>query len=134
MLEEVKTQINIQEVTLSSSAAQAVQKVMDEKNLEGYALRVYLSSGGCGCGSHGAQFGMALDDNIRDIDTVFESDGVKLVVDDVSIEKLRGASIDYVDDPERGAGFVVKNPNVESHSHSHASESCGCGGSCACSN
>ena len=90
-----------------------MQNILAEKNLEGYALRIYVSGGGC-CG---AQFGMALDDNIREIDTTFESDGVKVVVDEVSIDHLQGANIDYVDDPERGAGFIVNNPNAKAHNH-----------------
>lgn len=128
MLERISTQVSTQGISLSPAAAQAVQNIMAEKNLEGYALRIYASGGGC-CG---AQFGMALDDNIREIDTTFESDSVKVVVDDVSIDQLRGASIDYVDDPERGAGFIVNNPNAKAHNH--GGDACACGGSCACNN
>lgn len=128
MLEQVSTQVNTQGISLSSAAAQAVQNIMEEKNLKGFALRIYVSGGGC-CGS---QFGMALDDNIREIDTTFESDGVKVVIDEVSIDHLRGANIDYVDDPERGAGFIVNNPNAKEHNH--GGDACACGGSCACNN
>jgi iron-sulfur cluster assembly protein len=119
MLEQASTQVTTQGISLSPSAAQAVQNIMAEKNLEGYALRVYVAGGGC-CG---VQFGMALDENIREIDTTFESDGVKVVVDEVSINHLQGASIDYIDDPERGAGFIVHNPNATTHNH----DGCGCG-------
>ena len=128
MLEEISTQVNTNTIALSSAAAQAVQNIMAEKNLEGYALRIYVAGGGCG----GAQFGMALDNNFRDIDTTFESEGVKVVVDEVSIEYLLGASIDYVDDPQRGAGFVVDSPNAKAHNH--GADGCACGGSCACNN
>ena len=119
-------QIGTQDISLSPAAAQAVQNIMEEKNLEGYALRIYVSGGGC-CGS---QFGMALDDNIREIDTTFESDGVKVVVDEVSINHLQGANIDYVDDPERGAGFIVNNPNA--NAHNNCEDTSTCGGSCSC--
>ena len=128
MLEQVSTKVDTQGISLSSAAAQAVQNILAEKNLTGHALRVYVSGGGC-CG---IQFGMALDDNIRDIDTTFESEGVKVIVDDVSLDQLRGASIDYVDDPERGAGFIVNNPNAKAHDH--GGDACACGGSCACNN
>ena len=128
MLEEISTQVNTNTIALSSAAAQAVQNIMAEKNLEGYALRIYVAGGGCG----GAQFGMALDNNFRDIDTTFESEGVKVVVDEVSIEYLLGASIDYVDDSQRGAGFVVDSPNAKAHNH--GADGCACGGSCACNN
>ena len=126
MLKEISTQVNTNSVTLSLAAAQAVQNIMTEKDLEGYALRVYVAGGGCS----GAQFGMALDNNFRDIDTTFESEGVKVVVDDVSIEYLLGANIDYVDDPQRGAGFIVDSPNAKANNH--GADGCACGGSCAC--
>jgi len=128
MLEEISIKPSTNTVTLSTAAAQAVQNIINEKNLEGYALRVYVAGGGCG----GVQFGMALDDNIRDIDSIFESDNVKVVVDDVSIDYLLGATIDFVNDPQRGAGFIVDSPNAKAHSH--GDEGCSCGGSCACNN
>ena len=128
MLKEISTQVNTNTVTLSLAAAHAVQNIMAEKELEGYALRVYVAGGGCG----GTQFGMALDNNFRDIDSIYESEGVKVVVDEVSIEYLLGANIDYVDDPQRGAGFVVDSPNAKAHNH--GADGCACGGSCACNN
>ena len=130
MLEQVTTQINTQGISLSSAAAQAVQNILAQKNLESHALRIYVAGGGC-CST---QFGMALDDTIREIDTTFESNGVKVVVDEVSINYLRGASVDYINDPQRGAGFVVDSPNVKTHDHNHGEEGCACGGSCACNN
>jgi len=128
MLEQISTKIDTNTITLSSAASQAVRNIIDEKNLEGYALRIYVAGGGCG----GAQFGMALDDNIREIDTTFESEGVKVVVDEVSIEYLMGASVDFVNDPQRGAGFVVDSPHAKAHNHGE--DACACGGSCACNN
>ncbi len=120
-------QINSQTITISPAAAKAVVDILAEKELEGYALRIYVSGGGC-CGT---QFGMALDNNFRDVDTTLDASGIKLVVDDISMEYLSGASIDYVDDPQRGAGFLVNSPNIKDHDHA---ESCACGGSCSCNN
>jgi iron-sulfur cluster assembly accessory protein len=117
-------------LTLSTAASEAVKNILAERNLEGYALRVYVAGGGC-CG---VNFGMALDNNIRDVDTTFETDGVRVVVDEVSIDYLRGARIDYVNDPVRGAGFAVDSPSARSHSHEHGEGGCACGGSCSCSN
>ena len=132
MLQEIDTQINTETVTptltLSTAASDAIKNILTERNLEGYALRVYVASGGC-CG---VNFGMALDNNFRDVDTTLEVDGVKVVVDEVSIDYLRGAHIDFVNDPERGAGFAVSSPSVQAHEHSE--EGCGCGGSCSCQN
>jgi iron-sulfur cluster insertion protein len=79
-------------------------------------LRVTVSGGGCS----GFQYGFSLDDERRDDDRLFERDGVGVVVDEVSLDLLRGAELDYVQDLI-GAYFSIKNPN--------ASSTCGCGSS-----
>jgi iron-sulfur cluster assembly accessory protein len=136
MLQELDTktitQIDTPVLTLSTAASDAVKNILTEKKLEGYALRVYVAGGGCGC--NGVNFGMALDNNFRDVDTVIEANGVKVIVDEVSIDYLRGASIDFVNDPVRGAGFAVDSPNAQKNEHAHGEEGCGCGGSCSCQN
>jgi iron-sulfur cluster assembly accessory protein len=134
MLQEIErktiTQIDTPVLTLSAAASDAIKNILTERNLEGYALRVYVASGGC-CG---VNFGMALDNNFRDVDTIFEANGVKVIVDEVSIDHLRGATIDFVNDPVRGAGFAVDSPNAKGHEHAHGEGGCGCGGSCSCQN
>jgi len=142
MLQELDTKFltstNETIFTLSTAASEAVKNILTERNLEGYALRVYVAGGGC-CG---VNFGMALDNNFRDVDATFEANGVKVVVDEVSIDYLRGATIDFVNDPVRGSGFAVDSPNAKGHSHSEGGcacgsggGSCGCGGgSCSCQN
>jgi iron-sulfur cluster assembly accessory protein len=140
MLQEIQTQ----EITLTPGAASAINEIMKQRNLDGYALRVFVSGGGC-CG---AQFGMALDNNVHSNDKTLELEGVKVVVDDNSIEYLRGARIDYILDAQNGPGFMVDSPSARKeggscscgqgqHSHEASSEegsSCGCGGSCSCNN
>ena len=91
-------------------------------------LRVFVSGSGCS----GVNFGMALENNIRDQDMTFDANGVKVVVDEVSIDYLRGAHIDFVNDPDRGAGFIVDSPNAQAYEHSESG--CACGGSCSCNN
>ena len=103
-------------ITLTPNAVQAVRDLMDQRNLEGYALRIYISGGGCS----GFQYGMALDNNFRDSDLTSEFDGVKVLVDEVSISYLRGSTVDYVNDV-MSSGFKIDNPN--------ALASCGCGNS-----
>ncbi len=137
MLQEIETQL----FTITPAASQAVKDILTQRNLEGYALRVYVAGGGC-CG---VNFGMALDNNFRDVDTTFETNGVKVVVDEVSIDYLRDATVDFVNDPQHGAGFAVNSPNAKAHSHGESAcacgssggeSSCGCGGggACSCSN
>lgn len=103
-------------ISLTPAAAQAVHELLAKRNLEGYALRVFISGGGCS----GFQYGMALEGNIRENDLSYEIEGVKVVVDEVSIDYLRGATVDYVDDL-MGSGFKIENPNAVS--------TCGCGSS-----
>src|SRR4026209_552352 len=119
MLEEIETKIftetETSTISLSSAASDAIKNILTERNLEGYALRVYVAGGGWS----GVNFGMALDNNIRDVDTIFEANGVQVVVEEASIDYLRGATIDFVNDPVRGAGFAVDSPNAQTHSHEH---------------
>jgi iron-sulfur cluster assembly protein len=135
MLQEIDTNT----ITLSEAAVQAVKDILDQRKLEGYALRVFVAGGGC-CS---VQFGMALDNDFREQDLTFETSGIKLVVDEMSIEYLRGAKIEFVNDPRQGAGFLVNSPNAaregscacgshEGHSHAEEGGSCACGGSCGC--
>ena len=53
-----------------------------------------------------------------DADQVFESHGVKLYVDPISVRYLGGAQVDFLD-TVTGGGFTIKNPNAVS--------TCGCG-------
>jgi iron-sulfur cluster assembly protein len=112
LLEQEKTET----ISLTDSAANAVNELLQKRELDGYALRVYIAGGGCS----GYQYGMTLEGNIRQEDLVFEQHGVQVVVDEVSINYLRGATIDYVDEI-MGSGFKIENPNAIS--------SCGCGSS-----
>ncbi len=121
--------LGLQTITLTSAASQAVSRIIAERKLEGYALRVYLAEGGC---CSGVSFGMALDNNVSAEDRTFDSEGVKLVVDPVSLDYLQGARIDFVNDPNRGAGFMVDSPSVRASSHTHEEGGCACGGSCSC--
>jgi len=109
-------QVDIDKVTLTPAAAQAVLDLLEKRNLTGYALRVFVSGGGCS----GFQYGMALENQFREADFTYEMNGVKLVVDEISINYLRGATVDYVDGL-MGSGFKIENPN--------AVAACGCGSS-----
>lgn len=140
MIQDVETTTQENTVTMSASAVEAVRGILTDRKLEGYSLRVYVAGGSC-CG---VNFGMALDNNLRENDLTFRSEDVQIVVDDQSIAYLRGAKIDFINDPVRGAGFTVDSPSSKSEScacgsegHSHAEaegESCACGGSCGCNN
>lgn len=103
-------------VTLTERAAEEIQTLLERQGKTEAALRVFVSGGGCS----GLNYGMAIDDSIEDEDIVFNCYGVKVVVDPLSINYIRGASVDYVEDV-MGGGFKIDNPN--------ATRSCGCGSS-----
>jgi Fe-S cluster assembly iron-binding protein IscA len=117
----------------------------------GTAVRVYLQSGGgggcgsgcgsggggCGCGGGGGgpAFGMAFD-RPRNGDKVIPADGFSIVVDDMSAEYLKGATIDYVQDLN-ASGFKITAPGIPApasgHEGGHEGGGCGCGsGGCGC--
>jgi iron-sulfur cluster assembly accessory protein len=101
-------------LTITPAAVNTIRTLLEQRNIPGYALRVFVSGGGCS----GLQYGMAFEQDPRDFDAVVEADGVKLLVDPTSLMYLQGAVIDYVDSL-MGGGFRIDNPNAVS--------SCGCG-------
>jgi iron-sulfur cluster assembly protein len=104
-------------ITLTDKGAEKVHEFLDKQQspVETAGLRVGVRGGGCS----GFQYALAFDMQ-RDGDTVFESHGIKLLVDTQSLAYVTGAVVDYVDGLQ-GAGFQVNNPNVIA--------SCGCGSS-----
>ena len=89
----------------TDNAAVKVSELIKEENQPGLMLRVFVQGGGCS----GFQYGFTFDEAVQDGDTVVEKQGVKLLVDPMSMMYLTGAEIDYVDNLE-GAQFVIRNP------------------------
>lgn len=100
----------------TNSAAMKVRQLIDEEGDEALMLRVFVSGGGCS----GFQYGFTFDQNETEGDTIVVNQGVKLLVDPMSVQYLMGAEIDYTEGLE-GSQFVIRNPN--------ASTTCGCGSS-----
>lgn len=102
-------------LTMTDRAEDVVRRLLDEKNIPGYALRVFVQGGGCS----GYQYGMAFEKEPRSDDQVVEiSDDVRVVIDPMSMNHLAGIRIDYTENL-MGGGFSIDNPNAVS--------SCGCG-------
>lgn len=97
-------------------ASQKLQGIMTEKNISNYALRVFVSGGGCS----GLNYGMTFAEAPEATDETFEVGGMQIVVDPQSLQYLVGAEIDYVDSL-MGGGFRIENPN--------AVQTCSCGSS-----
>ncbi|MGE4281320.1 MAG: iron-sulfur cluster insertion protein ErpA [Magnetospirillum sp.] len=104
------------QVILTESAAQRVQVLISMEGKPNLMLRLGVSGGGCS----GFQYNIELDDKTNEDDVVSEQHGVKLVVDQTSLEILDGTEVDFVEDL-MGASFQFKNPQ--------ATSTCGCGSS-----
>jgi iron-sulfur cluster insertion protein len=103
-------------VGVTESCAERVLTLIQNEGKPNMMLRVGVSGGGCS----GFQYGISLDDKIGDDDRVFEDQGIRVVIDQTSLDLLDGSMVDYVEDLV-GASFQIKNPN--------ASSTCGCGSS-----
>jgi len=103
-------------VTLTDIAAQKVRDFMQGQTAESeVGLRVGVRGGGCS----GFQYALALDERHED-DHVFDSSGIRVLVDPASLRYVEGSTVDFTES-FMGSGFEVTNPNVVS--------SCGCGSS-----
>jgi len=118
-------------ITMTPTAADKVRDLLTQENDPSLALRIFVAGGGCS----GLQYGMTLDEE-QEGDSVIVLEGVKVLVDEMSLGYISGSEVDYVDSL-MGAGFTVNNPNAVSscgcgHSFKTASgggdaRSCGCG-------
>jgi iron-sulfur cluster assembly accessory protein len=103
-------------VKLTARAAEKVKAIRAEEKIEeGYGLRLKVQGGGCSGFAYDLYF-----DQAQDTDQTFESRGVRLLCDQMSLMYLVGTEIDYVESVQ-GSGFKFTNPNVKS--------TCGCGSS-----
>jgi iron-sulfur cluster insertion protein len=100
----------------TTSAATKVAQLISEEGNADLMLRVYIQGGGCS----GFQYGFTFDEEIQEGDTEIVTDGIKLIVDPMSMQYLMGAEIDYTEGL-LGSQFVIRNPN--------ATTTCGCGSS-----
>jgi iron-sulfur cluster insertion protein len=104
----------VSEISLTENAARRVAWIAERQSRPAI-LRLAVDGGGCA----GFTYKFELADEAED-DTMTETDGVKLVVDPISLDLVRGSAVDFVEDLG-GAAFKVLNPNAQS--------GCGCGSS-----
>jgi iron-sulfur cluster assembly accessory protein len=105
--------MDAQTVTVTERAARKIGDIL-AREAEAAVLRVSVEGGGCS----GFQYRFDIDRHPADDDLVIERDGVRVVVDPISLQYMAGSKIDYVDELI-GASFKVENPK--------ATAGCGCG-------
>ena len=104
-------------ITLTPAATEEVKRLIDKEQKLNLGLRVGIKGGGCS----GMSYVLSLDEaSPKQYDTVFEQDGIKVLIDAKSHLYLDGTTIDYKTSL-MGGGFEFNNPN--------AKKSCGCGSS-----
>ncbi len=102
-------------ISVTDRAIKEVKRIFEEQSLpDATALRVGVKGGGCS----GFSYTLGFDDQIGEIDQVFEQDGVKVVCDPKSFLYLNGTQLDF-EESLMARGFKFGNPN--------AAKSCGCG-------
>ena len=100
----------------TANAAAKVRELIAEEGNDALKLRVYIQGGGCS----GFQYGFEFDETQGEDDIAIDTDGVRLIVDPLSLQYLGGATVDYSESLQ-GAQFVIRNPNART--------TCGCGSS-----
>jgi iron-sulfur cluster insertion protein len=103
-------------ITLTDKASEKVKEIQAAEGLQGQGLRLRVIGGGCS----GFSYDLFFDDEVTDMDETFESHGIPMYVDQMSLTYLTGTEIDYVEGLY-GAGFKFNNPVAKS--------TCGCGSS-----
>lgn len=111
---EMQTATEERALAISASAVRRVAELRKQEGDDRLMLRITLSAGGCA----GFQYGFDFDSTANPDDHVFERDGVKVVIDEISLEMLKGSEVDYVEELV-GSYFALNNPN--------AASTCGCG-------
>jgi iron-sulfur cluster insertion protein len=104
------------QVTITDNAFTRINELLIDEQNPNLKLRVFVQGGGCS----GMEYGFTFDEDQNDDDFTFEQNGVKVLVDAMSMQYLAGATINYIEDLQ-GARFAIDNPNAQT--------SCGCGSS-----
>ena len=105
-------------IEITDVAATELKALLEAEEKKDHALRIFVAGMGCS----GVQYGMALDDEIKEDDVTVTSKDIKIVMGPDISEQLEEATVDYID-TDGGKGFIIDNPS--------AMAGCGsCGGSC----
>ncbi|XP_027349312.1 iron-sulfur assembly protein IscA-like 2, mitochondrial isoform X4 [Abrus precatorius] len=99
---------DVEPIHMTKNCIRRMKELEAESSANRKLLRLSVETGGCS----GFQYAFNLDDQINSDDRVFERDGIKLVVDNVSYDFVKGATVDYVEELIRSAFVVTENPSA----------------------
>ncbi|XP_029973223.1 iron-sulfur cluster assembly 2 homolog, mitochondrial [Salarias fasciatus] len=108
-----KTGGSSEDVHLTESCVKRLGEIMEK----GEYLRIHVEGGGCS----GFQYKFSVDSTRNEDDRVFEQGGVGVIVDQDSLEFVKGATVDFSQELIRSAFQVLKNPQAD--------HGCSCGSS-----
>lgn len=101
-------------INLTPNAVKAIHRFIRGSETPVAGLRIMIQGGGCS----GFQYGLRLEAEMQEDDTLIEIEGVKLLVDPMSYTLVAGVTVDFIDTLTHTA-FKFDNPN--------ATSTCGCG-------
>jgi iron-sulfur cluster assembly accessory protein len=109
-------------ITISDTAAGKLTGILAEQGKPGATLRVWVAGLGCS----GYRYGMGIDEKAPEQgDQIFESNGIRVIVDPQSLSYMDGSTVNWIDEQEN-SGFAIDNPNPA------PARECNCGGGCGC--
>jgi iron-sulfur cluster insertion protein len=95
-------------IEVTDRAAVELKALLDQENKPEIALRIFVAGVACS----GVQYGLALDEEVKEEDVTMESNGIKLVMAKDIEESFTEGSIDFIED-ENGKGFMIRNPSPD---------------------
>ena len=94
-------------IEVTEKAAAELKALLEQEGKPDLALRIFVAGVACS----GVQYGLALDEEVKEDDVTMESNGIKLVMAKDIERNFSEGSIDYIED-ENGKGFLIRNPNT----------------------
>jgi len=100
-----ETLLSTDDLSVSPTATTKFLELFDQVEEDVEGIRIYATPGGCS----GVSFGMTFTNEIADNDAVLPCDGFKVIVDDATMEHMRGVEVDFADNGSGQQSFTFNN-------------------------